>query len=118
MRQYHGHKAPSVQGAPRGASRVAVLSDLLVVNVMLAAAVGALFIGYLALNNVAAARGFEIRATENRISDLEDQRSRLDLQVVELQAMDAIESQVGALGLVPVTRVDYMGIGPAAVAVK
>ena len=94
------------------------LADTLVINMLIVATVIALFVAYLGLNNAAAARGFEIRETEHRISELKEQKKRLDLEVVEHKAMRNIESQVSALGLVPVSSVDYVGIGPASVAVR
>lgn len=97
---------------------ILVFANLTVANVLIAAAAIALFMGYLAMNNVAAATGFRIREAERAISALQDEQKKLDLKVVERKAMRNIDAQVGELGLVPVSRVDYLGSGPATVAVR
>ncbi|OGM00857.1 hypothetical protein A2480_00915 [Candidatus Uhrbacteria bacterium RIFOXYC2_FULL_47_19] len=75
-------------------------------------------VGYLALNNRTAARGFMVRTVEKRIADLRREADRLDMQVVAMQAMGNIEGQVGELGLVPVEGLDYVSAIPAVVAVR
>ncbi len=92
--------------------------DLRVLNVLIAAGTAAFFIGYLVLNNQATSKGFEARSMEKRISALQDQRQKLDLEVVAGQSMDALTSKIQGLGLVPVTAVDYLNGGSGAVAVK
>jgi len=77
-----------------------------------------LSVGYLALNNRTAARGFMVRTVEKRIAELRREADRLDMQVVAMQSMGNIEGQVGELGLVPVEGLDYISAVPAAVAVR
>ena len=77
-----------------------------------------LSVGYLALNNRTAARGFMVRTVEKRIAELRREADRLDMQVVAMQSMGNIEGQVGELGLVPVEGLDYISAVPAAVAVS
>ena len=92
--------------------------DIRVLNSLLLAGIIAFFVGYLALNNEAAAKGFAVRAAEKRIAELEDRRQKLDLQVVAEQSMDALDAKIKGLGLVPVVAVDYVTGGSGVVAVK
>ncbi|MFH2063102.1 MAG: hypothetical protein ABIJ46_03010 [bacterium] len=91
---------------------------VLTVNVALLALSVAGAVGYLAVNNRTAARGFMVRTVENRIAELRREADRLDMRVVGMQAMGSIEGQVGELGLVPVDGLEYISADPAAVAVK
>lgn len=104
--------------ASNGEAGILAYMNVTVVNVIIAVAAIALFMGYLAMSNVAAATGYRIRAAERSIADLQDQKKKLDLKVVEQKAMQHIESQVADLGLVPVSDIDYLGIGGSEVAVR
>src|SRR5512135_2241382 len=64
--------------------------DLRVLNALLIAGIAAFFVGYLVLNNQAASKGFAARTLEKRIADLEEQRQKLDLDVVAVQSMDSL----------------------------
>ena len=92
--------------------------DVRVLNSLLLAAIVAAFVGYLALNNQVAQKGFAVRTLEKRIAELEDRRQKLDLQVVAEQSMDAIDAKIQGLGLVPVGSVDYVTGSSGVVAVK
>ncbi len=87
-------------------------------NVLMLSVVVGLFVGYLMMNNRAAANGFAVRDLERQISELRDQNGRFDLEVVAMQAMNNVEQQVGELGFVPVDDLDYISSAPAVVAVK
>lgn len=87
-------------------------------NIFLSTLVVGLFVGYLAINNQAAANGFTVRSLEKKIAELRDQGNRLDLQIVAWQAMNNVERQVVELGFVPVEQLDYISATPATVAIK
>lgn len=70
------------------------------------------------MNSQAATKGFIIHSMQNKISTLEEDRRRLDLEVVDRQALEAINKEVVGLGLVPVAGVDYVSAAPDMVAVK
>ncbi|MFA6603303.1 MAG: hypothetical protein WCT10_00505 [Patescibacteria group bacterium] len=89
-----------------------------VMNIVIFAAVVSLFVGYLALNNQSAAYGFRLGAIERRIADLEEQRKRLDFEILGRQTMGNIESQVLELGFVPVSKVEYLNGAAGAVALN
>ncbi len=91
---------------------------ILVANVALICATAALFVGYLAMNNRTATKGFSIRNAEQRIAELRDEGRKLDLQMVSVQAMENVDAHVSELGFVPVSQVDYLTAGPSMVAVK
>lgn len=94
------------------------LDWVLVANLALLCAVLTLFVGYLMMNNRAATKGFAIRTAEKHIAELRDRGRKLDLEMVSVQAMENIDAHVSGLGFVPVSQVDYLTTGPAAVAVK
>jgi hypothetical protein len=109
---------PSSLSDFRAAHAAAAIRDVRVLNLLIAAATLAFFVGYLVLNTQTAAKGFTVRTIEKRLSDLEETRQRLDLEVVANQSMDAIGSSTQGLGMVPVTSVDYVNTGSGAVALK
>ncbi len=100
------------------AAKAAVRFDLLAVNVMLAALGVALFVGYLVMNSRTSTTGFAIRTAERAVSELEDERKRLDLQVVTAQSSRRVEEGVSGLGMVEVEVVEYLTLAPPSVAVK
>jgi hypothetical protein len=91
---------------------------LALLNLALAAAAISFAVGYLWLNNQTAAYGFEIRGYEKQISELQDAKRRLDLEVLTRRSMINIESRVESLGFVPVEQVDYLVAGPSGVALR
>ena len=104
-----------------GADRTAAilrLSDMRVLNVLLIVATVAAFIGYLALNNKTSSKSFMIRSLDRHISDLEQKRQQLDLQVVSGQSMDTLDGKIKGLGFVPVTGIDYVAAPGGYVALK
>ncbi len=103
---------------PLSRQRTWRLWDLRNLNVLVLVLTIALFVGYLAMNNQAAANGFTIKAIERRIADLEERRRQLDLDVLGRQSMSNVESQVKGLGFVPVDGVDFLTAVGGAVAVK
>lgn len=94
------------------------LWDIRSLNMVILVAWVALFAGYLAISNQATANGFTIKAIEQRMADLEDQRRRLDLDVLGKQSMGNVVSQVQGLGFVPVQGIDYLTAVGGPVAVK
>lgn len=116
MTRYYQNKNGSILPHPRrGIWR---WWDLRTLNVLLVALITTMFMGFLALNNQAAANGFTIKAIEKRIADLEEQRRKLDLEVLGRQSMNNVESQVRNLGFVPVSGIDYLTAAGGAVAFK
>ena len=94
------------------------LWDLRLMNFLLMAATLALLIGYLGLNNRAATNGFRIRALESRLTELENQGRRLEIERLSRQSMESVKRQVESLGFVPVGNVEYVVAAGGAVAVK
>ncbi len=92
--------------------------DVRVLNALLVAGIAAFFVGYLVINNQATSKGFAARTLEKRIAELEEQRQKLDLEVVAVQSMDSLDAKIQGLGLVPVAAVDYVSGGSGTVAVK
>lgn len=116
MTKFRQHNTSKVLSVPMAGAFSTV--HVAVANVLLAGLCVALFIGYLAMNNRAAAGGFTIRSLEHRVAALRDEQKKLDLDAANRQALENIESKVGALGLVPVTSIQYVNVGGNAVAIK
>lgn len=89
-----------------------------VINIAVIAVTVALFVTYLGLNNRTSTMGFRMREVERKISALETQRQKLDLAVVSANSMDTIGMGIKGLGLVPVTKIDYVSGAAGAVAVR
>ena len=87
-------------------------------NLLLAALGVGLFCGYLWLNNRTSAYGFAIHDLDKKIEKLQDEKRRLDLDVLSRRAMDSVEARVTDLGFVPVDGVDYIVTGGSGVAMK
>ncbi|MEY4722996.1 MAG: hypothetical protein RLZZ324_509 [Candidatus Parcubacteria bacterium] len=85
--------------------------DVRMVNILLLGAVVAALVGYLVLNNGVSTKGYSLRSLQARISDLEEERQKLDLAVVSGQSMGTIDGRIQGLGFVPVARVEYVGGG-------
>lgn len=111
-RQQNHHAVP--------ARRAGVLRalDTRAINLLLIVAAVAMFVSYLALNNRASTKGFQIRALESKIGALETEKQKLDIAVVAAHSMDTIEGGIKGLGFVPVSRMDFVTIPGGAVAVR
>lgn len=87
-----------------------------VVTGTLVAVAGALAVFYVIELNSLSRRGFEVRAFEQRIQNLQQEQQKLSLRLAELQSMTRMEERVQSLGLVPADQVQYLKIGGAPVA--
>jgi len=103
---------------PPSRQRAWRLWDIRSLNILILVVTVSLFVGYLAMNNQAAANGFAIKAIEKRIAELEERRRQLDLEVLDRQSMSNVEAQVKGLGFVPVNNIDYLTAVGGAVAFK
>jgi hypothetical protein len=103
----------SDKGRPRDLS-----AGFRLLNALLVACVIAMSLGYLVMINRSATKGFIIKAIEQRISGLEEERKRLDLETLASQSMENIESRVGDLGFVPVSSIDFVNGAGGAVAIR
>lgn len=93
-------------------------ADVRIANALMLLGIIAMALGYLVMINTSATKGFQIRSIEQKIAGLEDERKRLDLQALASQSMGSIESQVGGLGMVPVSNVEYLSGAAGSVAVR
>jgi hypothetical protein len=83
---------------------------LLAVFAALVAGFGA---GYLAQVNAASTKGYEIRALEREIAELKEEGERIELKVAQEQSVQAVETKVKGMGMVPTEQVDYvMAVAP------
>ena len=87
------------------------LKDIRVINVLLLAAAFAMFVGYLAMTTTTATKGFSLKGLEQKISALEEQKRKAGIEMVSSQSMATMQTQVQGLGLVPVTKIDYVNAG-------
>ena len=91
---------------------------LAILNLFLFVGIASMFVGYLCLNNQIAAYGFAIHDLESRIDNLQDEKRRLDLDVLGRRSMDNVEARVKDLGFVPIAGIDYLITGRGGVALK
>ncbi len=75
-------------------------------------------VGYLVEINVASSKGYQIRSLENQISDLKEQSEKLELKVAEEQSVQAVETKVQGMGMVPTPNVEYMAVTAPTVAIR
>jgi hypothetical protein len=90
------------------AASVAVLHHVRILNILVAAGVLALAVGYVFMNSVASTKGFTIKTFEQRIGELQEEQKKLGIEAISGQSMQQIESRIGALGFVPTTHVEYL----------
>lgn len=73
-------------------------------------------IGYLLVANNTAIKGFAVKELENRIADLEEQNTDLELEAIKLQSINVVEEKVSKLDMVKVAKTDYVSPTGSAVA--
>jgi hypothetical protein len=113
---YHGKHSSQRSAAAQAA--VSGRTDVRIINALLLLGIVTMVIGYLVMINRSATKGFMIRSIEQKISSLEDERKKLDLQALASQSMASIEDQVSTLGFVAVSDVEYLSGAANPVAVK
>ncbi len=72
--------------------------------------------GYLVEINVASSKGYQIRTLENQISALKEEGERIELKVAQEQSVQAVETKVQDMGMVPTPKVEYMAVTAPSVA--
>ncbi|MFA6382645.1 MAG: hypothetical protein WCX08_05265 [Candidatus Buchananbacteria bacterium] len=87
--------------------------DLKVMLVTLIAVAG---ISYLIQINSLATKGYQIKELENRVAELSQENSDLQLDALSLQSMGAVKEKVDKLGLVASGKADYLQTTPVALA--
>lgn len=64
--------------------------------------------GYLMQINTASSKGYEIRTLEREISELQETGDRIELKVAKEQSVQAVETKVKEMGMVPTSNIDYV----------
>ena len=64
--------------------------------------------GYLMQINAASTKGLQIRKLEGEISELKEQAERIELKVAKEQSVQAVETKVREMGMVPSPDVEYV----------
>ena len=104
--------------AARPATGALQALDIRVVNILLIAATIVAFVSYLVLNNGVSTKGFRMRALEQKITALQEDRQRIALAAVAGQSMETIDGRIGGMGFVPVATMDFVSAGGGAVAMR
>lgn len=101
------------------ASRGAVLpyANRLVPAAVIAAIV-LLGVAYLIQLNVVAAKGFAMRATERRLTELAERQKKMQVELAQKESLAGLSNDIELLGMVPVSKVEYIKVGGASVAVR
>lgn len=68
--------------------------------------------------NMSATAGFEMRALESSIDELQSESQRLDVKIAELQSIESVTTRMDMLGLRPVQRIEYLVPGGSNVAIN
>lgn len=85
-------------------------------NLVLGSLVFLLGIGYLLQINSLATRGYAIKDLEERVEELKQEKSDLELESLGLQSMSAVQDKVNDLGMVVVKNSDYLQPMPVVIA--
>lgn len=64
--------------------------------------------GYLMQINAASTKGLEIRELEGEISELKETGERIELKVAKEQSVQAVETKVKEMGMVPTPKIEYV----------
>ena len=91
--------------APRRAGFRLAGKPALFVFTLLVAVFGA---GYLMQINAASTKGLQIRKLESEISELKETGERIELKVAKEQSVQAVETKVKEMGMVPSPQIDYV----------
>jgi hypothetical protein len=70
--------------------------------------VAAFGVGYLMQINAASSKGLEIRKLEGEISELKEEGERIELKVAQEQSVQAVETKVKEMGMVPTPKIEYV----------
>ena len=90
--------------------------DLKRVNLLIGAVIVVMGVVYLVQINALATKGYQIRELESQLAQLEEEKSDLELESLELQSMGSIKDKVADLGMVAVGQAEHLTITPVAVA--
>lgn len=101
-RKFHNRRSVH---APRRAGSAFLGKPALFVFGLLVAVFGA---GYLMQINAASTKGLQIRTLEHEISELKETGERIELKVAKEQSVQAIETKVKEMGMVPTPKLDYV----------
>jgi len=72
--------------------------------------------GYLAQISATASKGYAIRSLQNEIDDLKSEKERLEFEVAKDRSMAVVEDKVAAMGMVPVSEIEYLDVQEPVVA--
>ncbi len=89
-----------------------------VLNAVVVALILVIGIAHIAQVNHSSSKGFEMKALEKRIADLQIQNEQLEYQVAQKQSVDRVTTHLKMLGMVPVDHVAYTSTGGSSVAVN
>ena len=64
--------------------------------------------GYLMQINAASTKGLQIRKLETEISELKETGERIELKVAKEQSVQAVETKVKEMGMVPTPKIEYV----------
>lgn len=70
--------------------------------------VAAFGVGYLVQINMASSKSLEIRTLEHEIAGLKEESERLELKVAQERSVQAVETKVKELGMVPTPKLEYV----------
>ena len=63
---------------------------------------------YLVQVNSIATTGYQMDELENKLSKLEEQKQKMELEIIQLQAVTNVDEKVASLNMVPVGDIKYL----------
>jgi len=73
-------------------------------------------LGYLIQVNSLATKGYQIKELENKIAELKQEKSDLELEALSLQSMGSVKERLAQSGMVAAGGSDYLAPTPVALA--
>lgn len=90
--------------------------DLQYINIGIGCLIIVMGVSYLVQINGLATKGYQISELEEKVTELKDYNSDLELETSRLQSMGSIKDKVVSLEMVEVDKVEYLNNAPVAVA--
>jgi thiamine biosynthesis protein ThiC len=87
-------------------------------NILVVAAIASLGVAYLVRVNETLSASYEIRAAEERIEKFGAAVRANQIKIAELSTVDSLTAQASALGMVPVSGVEYVTVSHPGVAMR
>lgn len=115
---FHLTKKPATKICQRKKVFRKMKIDIKILNLVIIGLIVVMSITYLIQVNSFAVKGYKIKELEKKITELKQAGKSLELQVLNLQSMDNVQSKVDQLNMVAVGKTEYLMPTPVVLATK